>query len=56
MCAIISEKNGFTAYNEGGGYYIYGGRLSMRGTEDPADLIADQTLYIAPYIYLIYLI
>ena len=33
------RKNGFTAYNEGGGYYIHGGRLSMRGTEDPDDLI-----------------
>ena len=37
MCAMISEKNGFTAYNEGGGYYIHGGRLSRRETKDPAD-------------------
>ena len=39
MCAIISEKNGFTAYNEGGEYYIHGGWLSRSGTENPADLI-----------------
>ena len=36
---MISEKNGFTAYNEEGGYYIHGGRLSRRVTEDPDYLI-----------------
>jgi len=28
----FKEKNGFTAYNEGGEYCIHGGRLSRRET------------------------